>query len=109
MKTHVPNLSHLALLTRINQHDRSAGSLGILPNHLIQLIRLTNKNNLHQILNDLRFTTFWATYNIWKKRQNLNKIFWNTAQVFFSRQIRLKEEEKRERETKNKKKLLGRL
>ena len=79
MKTHVPNPRHLTLLTRMNQHDRSAGTLGILPNHLIQLIRLTNKENLDRILNDLRFTTFWATYNIWKKRQSLNRIFWNNA------------------------------
>ena len=66
MKTHVPNSRHLTLLARINQHDRSAGTLGILPNHLIQLIRLTDKDHLDKILNELRFTTFWATYNIWK-------------------------------------------
>ena len=101
MKTHVPNLSHLTLLTRINQHDRSAGSLGILPNHLIQLIRLTNKNNLHQILNDLRFTTFWATYNIWKKRQSLNRTFWNIAPVFFQD----KSDSKKKKKGKGKRKI----
>ena len=66
MKTRVPNL-----LTNINRH-------GILPNHLIQLLRLTNKKNLHKILNDLRFSAFWATYNVWKKRQRLNRVFWKT-------------------------------
>ena len=67
MKARVPNPRHLALLARINQHDRSAGTLGILPNHLIQLIRLTDKDNLDRILNELRFTTFWATYNKMEK------------------------------------------
>src|SRR5271169_4548609 len=42
MKTYVPNPDHLELLSKLNQHDRLAGTLGILPNHLIQLLRLTN-------------------------------------------------------------------
>ena len=58
MKSYVRNVKHLELLTRANQHDRLAGALGILPNHLIQLLRLTNRKELTQIVNDLRFTTF---------------------------------------------------
>jgi hypothetical protein len=88
MKTHVPNPTHLTLLTRINQHDRLAGALGILPNHLIQLLRLTNKENIHKILDDLRFSTFWATYNIWTKRQRLNRAFWNFAPEFFKHDLK---------------------
>ena len=38
--------------------------LGILPNHLIQLLRLTDTANLIKVTDDLRFTTFWTTYNI---------------------------------------------
>src|ERR1700739_4135137 len=29
-----------------------------------------------KITHDLRFTTFWATYHIWNKRQTLNRTFW---------------------------------
>jgi hypothetical protein len=76
MKTYVQDVKHLELLTRTNQHDRLAGALGILPNHLIQLLRLTNRKELSQIVNDLRFTTFWATYSIWTKRQSLNRTYW---------------------------------
>jgi hypothetical protein len=65
MKTYVRNPNDLALLSRINQHDRLAGTLGILPNHLIQLIRSHDSENLKKIVNDLRITTFWSTYNIW--------------------------------------------
>ena len=64
MKSYVHDAKHLELLTRTNQHGRFAG-LGILPNHLIQLLRLTTCKELSQIINDLRFTTFWATYSIW--------------------------------------------
>ena len=40
MKAYVHDAKHLELLTRTNQHDRLAGALGVLPNHLIQLLRL---------------------------------------------------------------------
>src|SRR5271154_1322080 len=58
MKTYVPNPDHLELLSKLNQHDRLAGTLGILPNHLIQLLRLTNPEDSAKIIHDLRFTTF---------------------------------------------------
>ena len=70
MKSYVRDASHLELLSRINLHDRLAGILGILPNHLIRLIRLTNSVEADKIVNDLRFTTFWS------KRQSLNRTFW---------------------------------
>ena len=59
MKTYVHNPNDLALLSRINQqHTRVAGTLGILPNHLIQLIRSHDSENLKKIVNDLRTTNF---------------------------------------------------
>jgi hypothetical protein len=76
MKSHVPEPTHLELLSRINHHDRLAGTLGILPNHLIKLLKLTNPEDLTKIIDDLRFTTFWTTYSIWTKRQTLNREFW---------------------------------
>src|ERR1051325_9592619 len=66
--------THLELLSRINHHDRLAGTLGILPNHLIKLLKLTNQEDLTKIIDDLRFTTFWTTYSIWTKRQTLPRI-----------------------------------
>ena len=58
MKTYVRNPNDLALLSRINQHDRLAGTLGILPNHLIKFIRSHDSKNLKKIINDLRITPF---------------------------------------------------
>ena len=71
--------TYLELLSKINQHDRLAGTLGILPNHLIQLLRLTNPEDSTKIIHDLRFTTFWSTYRIWSKRQALYRTYWNTS------------------------------
>ena len=76
MKSYVRDASHLELLSRINLHDRLAGILGILPNHLIRLIRLTNSVEANKIVDDLRFTTFWSTYSLWTKRQSLNRTYW---------------------------------
>ena len=73
MKTYVPIPQHLSLLSRLNQHDRLAGALGILPNHLIQLLRDIDAKGVPKITHDLRFATFWATYHIWTKRQTLNR------------------------------------
>src|ERR1700722_16011750 len=77
IKPYVPNPEHLELLSKINLHDRLAGTLGILPNHLIQLLRLTNPEDSTKIIHDLRFTTFWSTYRIWNKRQALYRTYWN--------------------------------
>ena len=77
MKTYVPNPDHLKLLSKINLHDRLAGTLGILPNHLMQLLRFTNPEDSTKIIHDLRFTTFWSTYRIWSKRQALHRTYWN--------------------------------
>src|SRR5271163_5142635 len=68
---------HLELLSKLNQHDRLAGTLGILPNHLIQLLRLTNPEDSAKIIHDLRFTTFWSTCRIWSKHQALYRTYWN--------------------------------
>ena len=76
MKTYVRNPKDLELLASINQHDRLAGALGILPNHLIQLLRLSDPENLARITDDLRFTTFWSTYSIWAKHQALSRACW---------------------------------
>jgi len=73
----VQDPSHLRLISRMNQHNRLAGCLGILPNQFIGLIQDTNPKDGDAILEDLRFTTFWATYSIWKKRQKLARIYWN--------------------------------
>ena len=77
MKTFVRNSEHLELLSRMNQHDRLAGSLGILPNHLIKLLRLVTPEDSTKITSDLRLTIFWSTYRIWTKRQSLNRTYWN--------------------------------
>ena len=77
MKTYVGHPEDLELLSRMNQHDRLAGTLGILPNHLIKLLGFTNPEDSTKIISDLRFTTFWSTYRVWTKRQSLNRTYWN--------------------------------
>ena len=74
MRAYGPDPDHLELLSKINLHDRLAGTLGILPNHLIQLLRLTNPEDT-KIIHDLR-TTFWSTYrqrNLMLQEKNENE------------------------------------
>ena len=78
LKNSVTDPHHMYLVSSINRHNRLAGCLGILPNQLIQLVQLTQNEHKEKILSDLRFTAFWATYDIWKKRQSLNRNFWKS-------------------------------
>jgi hypothetical protein len=111
MKTFVRNPKDLELLACINQHDRLAGALGILPNHLIQLLRLSNPENLTKIIDDLRFTTFWSAYSIWTKHQTLNRAYWKNIPECCKAEVKKKKSEKksvapvqkRKRKRKNKK------
>ena len=50
--------NHLRLLNRMNSHDRFAGVLGILPNHLIRLVRDTKSDDKDAIIKDFRLTPF---------------------------------------------------
>ena len=102
MKPYVPDASHLELLSRINQHDRLAGSLGIVPNHLIQLLRVTNPNSVNKIVNDLRFSTFWSTYNLWIKRQSLNRTHWKIVPECCKLQETFKKNKTAEKKVKRK-------
>ena len=102
MKPYVPDASHLELLSRINQHDRLAGSLGIVPNHLIQLLRVTNPNSVNKIVNDLRFSTFWSTYNLWIKRQSLNRTYWKIVPECCKLQETFKKNKTAEKKVKRK-------
>jgi len=103
MKTYVPNPDHLELLSKLNQHDRLAGTLGILPNHLIQLLRLTNPEDSTKIIHDLRFATFWSTYRIWSKRQALYRTYWNILPECCKSQAKPKEVHASENENEEKK------
>ena len=111
IKTFVRNPRDLKLLACINQHDRLAGALGILPNHLIQLLRLSNPENLTKVTDDLRFTTFWSTYSIWTKHQTLSRAYWKSIPECCKSEIKKKKSEKktvapvqkRKRKRKNKK------
>ena len=102
MKTYARNANDLALLFRINQHDRLAGTLGILPNHLITFIRSHDSENVKKIINDL--TTFWSTYNIWAKHQTLNRTYWKIIPLCCKADIKEKKtdplKKKRKRRTK---------
>ena len=69
-------------------------------NHLIQLIRLTNYGLRNQIINDLRFTTFWSSYHIWAKRQTLYHTYWKIIPECCRPKKKKKSEKKRKRRTK---------
>jgi len=52
----------------MNNHDRFAAVLGILPNQLIRLVRETKPEDKDVILKDLRLTSFWHGYRVWRQR-----------------------------------------
>jgi hypothetical protein len=56
----------------MNQHDRFAAVLGILPNQLIRMITEVKPDDKDAILKDLRLTSFWQGYRVWRQRMNLS-------------------------------------
>ena len=84
------------LISRMNKHDKLAGAIGILPHQLISLIKETHPNASDQITNELRYQTFWASYNLWRRRQHLQRTHWKekTPQVWKSEEKRKKKEAK---------------
>ena len=57
LKKYIRDENHLRLLNRMNQHDRFAAVLGILPNQLIRMITEVKPDDKHAILKDLRLTS----------------------------------------------------
>ena len=76
LKKYIKDGNHLRLLNRMNSHDRFAGVLGILPNHLIRLVRETKPEDKDAILKDLRLTAFWHGYRVWRQRMYLYHEYW---------------------------------
>ena len=60
----------------MNHHDRFAAVLGILPNQLIRMITEVKPDEKDAILKDLRLTSFWHGYRVWRQRMNLNREYW---------------------------------
>jgi hypothetical protein len=56
LKKYIKDGNHLRLLNRMNNHDRFAAVLGILPNQLIRLVRETKPEDKDAILKDLRLS-----------------------------------------------------
>ena len=71
LKKYIKDGNHLRLLNRMNSHDRFAAVLGILPNQLIQLVRETKPEDKDVILKDLRLTSFWHGYRVWRDKAPL--------------------------------------
>ena len=99
MKSYVPDARHLELLSRANLHDRLAGTLGILPNHLIQLIRLTNYGLRNQIINDLRFDIL-VLLSYLGQTTTLYHTYWKIIPECCRPKKKKKSEKKRKRRTK---------
>ena len=72
------NFFHYYDYTFLPENETHMMKLGILPNHLIQLLRLNKPENLARFTDDLRFTTFWSTYSIWAKHQALSRAYWKS-------------------------------
>jgi hypothetical protein len=64
------------LIRKANQHPCFLGVLGILPNQLRTLLKEFDHKNREEALLDISRTLFFAGFDIWQKRQNLNHIFW---------------------------------
>ena len=60
----------------MNQHDRFAAVLGILPNQLIRMITEVKPDDKDAILKDVRLTSFWQGYRVWRQRMNLYREYW---------------------------------
>jgi hypothetical protein len=60
----------------MNSHSRFAAVLGILPNQLIRLVRETKPEDQDAILKDLRLTSFWHGYRVWRQRMYLDHEYW---------------------------------
>jgi hypothetical protein len=76
LKKYIKDGNHLRLLNRMNSHDRFAAVLGILPNQLIRLVRETKPEDKNAILKDLRLTSFWHGYRVWRQRMYLHHEYW---------------------------------
>ena len=76
LKCYIPNTQHAHTIAKINTHDRLAGAIGIIPPLLIRFLHDTCPQTAIHIISDLRRSTLWGTYKIWKKRQELTKIHW---------------------------------
>jgi hypothetical protein len=76
LKKYIRDENHLRLLNRMNQHDRFAAVLGILPNQLIRMITEVKPDDKNAILKDLRLTSFWQGYRVWRQRMNLYREYW---------------------------------
>ena len=68
LKKYIRDENHLRLLNRMNQHDRFAAVVGILPNQLIRMITEVKPDDKDAILKDLRLTSFWQGYRVWRQR-----------------------------------------
>ena len=63
------------LIDRANRHDQTLSVLGILPNQLRKIMRLTDVD-AEKAWTDLSKTLFWQGYNIWCTRKHLMRRFW---------------------------------
>ena len=50
--------------------------IGILPNQLIRMITEVKPDDKDAILKDLRLTSFWQGYRVWRQRMNLYREYW---------------------------------
>ena len=63
------------IINKINNHDRNLCVLGILPNQLRYLLKISNGdgNTAFELISK---EMFWSSYMIWKKRKKFMSVFW---------------------------------
>ena len=75
LSTHIPARAS-ELIRKANQHPCFLGVLGILPNQLRTLLKEFDHKNREDALLDISRTLFFAGFDLWQKRQQLNSQYW---------------------------------
>ena len=65
----------ISAIAGMNKHPFSLTALGILPNQL-RKVWTPEFGDPEVVLNDLRWTSFWGGYQVWKARMRLVRTYW---------------------------------
>ena len=69
---------HIAkLIYNISKHNPLLSTLGILPNQLRNILKLWTPN-FEEAFDDIAFTLFFQSYQIWKSRKSMMSRYWKS-------------------------------
>jgi hypothetical protein len=70
-------MEYAKLISKVNNHNRSLNLLGILPNQLRTLIKMSGVPDIDAVFEDISKSLFWKGYTLWNTRKRLIANFWN--------------------------------